>query len=839
MKKLTGWAEHNPIVSLLVNREIFSLCYLTVCLLLSFPFLINYVSVAAKVCFVWGVGLIGWDLLTRRRLFRSPYWLLPLLILGGYAVSVLLNREVAVTGLKHWLHLAISLLLLYAADRDADEKRLIRTAKRGFVILNVITFCSGIASLALFVLQTQVMLDRGAERYKQGFYENRLYGVYASPNPGALLAVAAVAGVVFLFLCRDGKKLKGRGFFIANTVVQVIYFSLTLSKGGLLSAAAAAGVVLAFVVVPKLAETRSAVKTALLTVLICGLAVGVSEGVMSGVRFGMSYVPGLVSAGRQETEQDSEVKRIRIERVEQGDETAAIRVTIWQGGLKLIRSAPLFGVAEADVDEDTAQRRFELSGFTEEEERLLYQHNGYFHNVIVQILVYSGAVGVLLFLLFAFLIVRKLACVLLLTKKNTTTYRAVAVLTALCAALGVNGISEAHLVYHRQDPIGLMFWLFLGVALLLADRYRKGEGAKDGGEARFALMASTPFQVLNCLSFVQNDIEHSRGCADLYVAHPFSRSEELSANLKRSGVFHSVYDLDAFDRTDSLRGKLTTFYRLFLPERALKTMARGRLPVKGYSCVAASSQTSASIALRRTYPDAAMLLYDDGIGSYYGSMVRDYNSALFDLLNAVFFDGGLNLDPVKQFLTNPAMAQNETDAPVYPLPVVTGEGIAAVKEIFSYADNDCYRDKAVYLTQPLEEWAEYSRENEEELVRLTAEAFGARAVGRVHPRQKLTSLGGIGICEVQNLWELECVSQITDDNILIGGFSTAQLTPKLLCDKEPTVIFTYRLLVPGASGGQAEKILRLIDRFRASYREPGKVFLPETMEEFARILSQM
>ena len=833
MKKLTDRVEKIPVLSLFLNREFFTLCYLTVCLLLSFPFLINIVSPVAKACFLWGVGLIGWDLLTKRRLFRSPFWLMPLLILGAYALSVLLNRQVLVTGLKHWLHLAISLLLIYAADRDADGGDLLRTAKRGFVIVNLVTFIGSLISLVLFALQTQVMIDRGAERYKQGFYENRLYGVYASPNPGALLALIAVAGVVFLFLL-DGKKLKCKWFFIANTAVQKVYFSLTLSKGGLLSAAAAAAVVMAFVAVPRIARNRSVVKTALISLLVCAVAAAAAEGVMTGIRFGMSYVPGLI-AGQGEDGED----RILIERVEQGDETSAIRVTIWQGGLKLVRSAPLFGVADADVDEADASPRFDLSRFTEEEETLLYKHNGYFHNIAVQILVYSGVAGVLLFLLFALLIFVKILKTLLTTKPGTPGYHAVAVLTALCAALAVNGVSEAHLVYHRQDPIGLIFWMYLGLTLLLADRYRKSpEGVKNGGEDRIALLASTPYQVLNCLSFVQSDAQGSRGHTDLYVAHPFRDSEQVSEKLKACGVFNHVYDLDAFEKYDSLKGKLTTFFRLFLPEPALKAMARGKLPVKGYSAVAASSQTSASIALRRTYPQAASLMYDDGVGSYYGNMARDYNSAAFNLLNAVFFNGGLNLSPEKLFLTNPAMSQSESEAAVVPLAPVTGESAALAEEIFSYRPNDAYRGKVIYLTQPMEESVGYAPEREDEVVRLVGECCGGRVVGRVHPRQKIDALGEIPLCDVPNLWELECVRQLDDDNVLIGGFSTAQLTPKMLCGKEPTVIFTYKLLVPHP-GPAAEKIFRLIGAFRSSYRHPERVHLPETPEELEAILRSL
>ena len=834
MKKFTDWVENNKVLSLFVSREVFTLCYLTVCILLSFPFLINVISPVAKACFLWGVGLIGWDVLTKRRLFRSAYWAAPLLILGAYGLTVLLHRDVLVTGLKHWLHLAISFLLLYTADREAPAERLIRTAKRAFVIVNIITFFGSLASLVMFALQTQVLLERGEETYKQGFFDNRLFGVYASPNPGALLALIAVAGAVFLFLTKDGKKLKCRWFFIVNAVIQFIYFSLTLSKGGLLSAAAAACVLAAFLLVPRLSKRFRPVKTALITLLVCAVAAGAADGAMRGVRFVMSYVPSLISSSGEEGDEDD---RIVIERVEEGDETSAIRMVIWSGGWKIVRHALPFGLADANVDEISAARRFDISALTETEKELMYLHNGYFHNIVIQILVYSGAVGLLLFAAFALLLVQKLLRALLLTKAGTRTYHAVAALTALVAALAVNGVGESHLVYHRQDPIGLIFWFCLGLAVALADLYRKSEeGVKGCENDRVVLMVSTPLQALNCLAFVRGNAEDSAGKTDLYLAHPFQQSETVAARLRECGAFNHVYELDAFEKTDSLKGKLTTFYRLFLPEAALKTMARGKLPVKSYSRVGASSQTSASIALRRAYPQATALMFDDGVGSYFGNMVRDYNSPAFNLLNALFFDGALNLDPDTLYLSNPAMSQSGVGAKTLPLPPLTEEAAAEAETVFGYVPNDAYRGKAVYLTQPLEERPGFVKEKEDVLLRLVAQVFGDRAVGRVHPRQQLSSLGEIPVCDIPNLWELECLRQITDESVLIGAYSTALLTPKMLCDKEPTVIFTLRLLTADPDNGADRHIYDLIDGFKASYRNPEKVFVPQTMEELEQIL---
>ena len=840
MRKWTDRIENNKVLGVFVNREIFTLCYLAVCILLSIPVLISYVSIVAKVCFVWGVGLIGWDLITRRRMLRSAYWLMPLLILAGYGVSVLLNRDVAVAGLKHWLHLAISLLLLYAARTDAPERDLIRTAKRAFVIVNLITFAVSSASLGTFLLKKRFIIEVGGMMYYQGISGKRVAGLYASPNPGSLLALISVLGVLFLFLQKDGKKLKCRWFFLLNVPIQFAYCALALSLGGFFSAIAAAAVLFVLLFLPRFCKKGFSVKKGLAAALVLLLAAGVCFCALRAVTTDDPESPSVITRIAEKTETGKKVIDLIRGRVENSHDTFSNRKEIWSCGWKITRPRLLFGAADADVDSKTAAKRFDLNGMTDKEKLHLYTQHGYMHNVAVQILVYSGAVGVALFSVFALLLVFRIGRVLLTTKKRTRQYHAVAVLCALCAALAVNGAVESHLVYHRQDPIGLLFWFFLGVTVALGDRYRRSaEGVKTGAEDRIALMASTPLQVLNCLSFVQGDAEGSRQHADLYVAHPFRNSEAVSENLKRSGVFDHVYDIDAFEKYGAVKGKLTTFYRLFLPERALKSMARGKLPVKGYSFVAASSQTSASVALHRTYPEARVLMFDDGIGSYLGNMVRDYNSGLFNLLNTVFFDGGLNLDPVKLYLNNPAVSQSELAVPTAALPAPNGESAAAAEKIFGYTANDCFRNKVVYITQPMEEWDGYSKEQEEEILGLVAETFGDRAIGRVHPRQQLESLKGIPVCGIQNLWELECFNQINEDNILIGGFSTAQLTPKLFCDKEPVVIFTLKLTVPGAKKDRQEKILRLIEGFRRSYRDPGRVFLPETMEELAALLKEL
>jgi len=76
------------------------------------------------------------------------------------------------------------------------------------------------------------------------------------------------------------------------------------------------------------------------------------------------------------------------------------------------------------------------------------------------------------------------------------------------------------------------------------------------------------------------------------------------------------------------------------------------------------------------------------------------------------------------------------------------------------------------------------------------------------------------------------------DKILISMLSTACMNPKMMLDAEPVVIFTVKLSGVEQSTLYNDEMLQLIERFRASYREPERICVPETMEEFRAILEK-
>lgn len=846
MIKIEQWLERHKITAFFLNRDNFAFIYITICILWFFPLLGWLMNPLSKVCFVWGALLILWDLLTKRQMLKSVYWILPLLIILSFGITIFLNIKYSFyMGVKHMVYLGISLLLLYGQDRNRSVDSIKKLLYRVNTVIIAIVFIAAVVSLLMFVFQVSFSFYSGDMLLRQGFLENRLFGVYTSPNTGALFVVISIAAMLMNSAIKNQGKIKLNWFYIVNLVVQAVYFSLTLSRGGLWTLAA---FILVFVIVylfPKVQNKAGTLKAAGASILAVILLFGGSNAAMQGIRYGMAYIPSLVGTVKPpETPEDPETpskepdkntNKIEFDRIEANDDLSNGRFTIWTGGLKALLQHPLFGYANMWLSEED-NLRFDISAFSDEERGWLFKHAGNLHNAYIQVAVYSGVVGFLLFAVFGFLLIKKVGLILLRGKKNTPLYNILAILFSIIMAIAVNGLFEAHLLYTRQDPYGAIFWLYAGLTAVLAELYQCHE--ENRVDERFAFAADTPFQAMNCLNFVLNDTESSAGSSDLYLYHQFRNSHAVSDRIKQSGVFRHVYDIEPYADHASPIQKFITIFRIFLPQRAIQASCKEKIHFnqKGYRKLCISFPTTFTLGLHMAFPHADVYHMEDGLGSYSGNLNTDYSSRLFRFLDRVVYRGDLGLHPTACYLSAPEFSRNTIEGEDRKLPLLRqGPELETMQRIFDYHPNTLYHKRAVYLTQPLDERSTYCPEQEKRVVELLKSVLGDRVVARVHPRQMELDFGGMEKDTYGNLWELECVSQINDDNILISAFSTAQFMPKIIADTEPALIFTYRLLFTSCEDPFIKDMAKLIDDFRALYREPGKIYVPETLDDLKAI----
>ena len=65
------------------------------------------------------------------------------------------------------------------------------------------------------------------------------------------------------------------------------------------------------------------------------------------------------------------------------------------------------------------------------------------------------------------------------------------------------------------------------------------------------------------------------------------------------------------------------------------------------------------------------------------------------------------------------------------------------------------------------------------------------------------------------------------------------MNPKLILDAEPTIVFTAKISGYDKSAAEMDEFLKIVRRIKSIYRNPEKVIIPETMEEFENIMRKL
>ena len=274
-----------------------------------------------------------------------------------------------------------------------------------------------------------------------------------------------------------------------------------------------------------------------------------------------------------------------------------------------------------------------------------------------------------------------------------------------------------------------------------------------------------------------------------------------------------------------------TLFRIICPQYTLERHCSAKLKEKAYRNVYVSFFTPFTDSVRLMHPESEFIQYEDGVGSYcIDDLENRFRSGIFKRINRFFMGGRLSYNIKKMYLNHPECYGGDMFETLEAIPKFNN--VSDLEKIFDYKENDLYKkNKFIYLTQPLTETK--IGEDAATIEKAILNTVNNSVLLRVHPRQKSENYSDFNIDYVRNLWELECAKQINDSHILIGAFSTAQFTPKMLFDKEPTVIFTYKLY-----GDFFENTEKTIEKLRLMYKNIGKIIVVENLEELKHLLAE-
>ena len=345
-----------------------------------------------------------------------------------------------------------------------------------------------------------------------------------------------------------------------------------------------------------------------------------------------------------------------------------------------------------------------------------------------------------------------------------------------------------------------------------------------------AFFATVPFTILEAVSYViQNDIED----ADLYLSCVFKDARETGERIRESGVFKNVFIVENVLLTYPITIKKC--FEVMRNRRKIISDMSGR--VYDYAYYNNSGFLVNSIfytGVCRANKSAKHFFLEHAHYSYLNRYSDKpwYLKPMIRLFGLKCMDGS-QLDKV--YLYEPDLSTVKQDAPVEQLKKIDISNVRLKEKlnfIFNYSpEHDEFKEKKIIIMEQGKLKVDFDKEA------FWAEVFKCInkdiSIVKPHPRQKDSTLKHLGaeICKNTTLpWEIICLNNNLSDKVQITIFSQACISPKLIFDQEPTVIFLYKLL-PVGYDYLGQGLLEFADSIGNLYKDKTKYFIPESFDE--------
>lgn len=397
-----------------------------------------------------------------------------LLLLGFVvtcSVSSALNMSYGITdNVKTIGWTVLQFFLIYAISWNMSKEEMKREFDLLAKSLSAIWFAEIAVSMYQFFFQIgYYTLNEQGKKVRQGFYDERLFGIFADPNYAGVTSVIVI--ILSAYCAYRAKNRLAKLFFQINCVLSFLYIVLCGSR-----TAEVAGLIGLFLFSWNFIRIKLRAKKARVTVqnilspllaLLCCVVMVEAVAVTKEI---MAYVPPLISG-------DAEKRPVDLHRpdVEDSTDISNLRFDIWKGALEIWTSKPVFGVSPRNFTTYAIQR-FPQSFVAHKKYSV---HNGY-----LALLVCTGIVGFLL--MAAFIVLNILRVWRFVRRKWNDSIPTFYILCLMViGAIAFSAITLLDIFFANSLNTNL-FWLLLGYLAKLSAAPKQEPRAKwmqNGGKA--------------------------------------------------------------------------------------------------------------------------------------------------------------------------------------------------------------------------------------------------------------------------------------------------------------------------------------------------------------------
>ncbi|MGP5430707.1 O-antigen ligase family protein [Enterococcus malodoratus] len=464
----------------LLNKFYFRMINLFVCSIYFMPSTLNIADIPTKICFIWGGIIAINELIVKRSVFKMKYGLLLFLVLVLFAVTSILNRDFGIIrNIYNLGYLAISCLVFFPVEEEEYELEMENLVKLSNLFIFVILLAGFISIIQFcFIISYHVPTGTPGLLARQGFMESRLFGVYTSPNVGAFFGFVSVVCSLFIISQKKERSKKYNAFLIVNSIIQLIYYILSSSRGVQITIYAFLLSLFFLMIVSKNFRNRvlnflklslnKFIVGAILVLLFFSIGVDFSKTVLGYVPLASNNTKQIKKA--EENKEDAD--KITIEHSEADAEVSSGRFTIWKAAITVWKHKPIFGYGDINFYHDS-QTDNALSSLplTELDRSELKRSHGNMHNGYLQVLLSSGVIGFLLVYLFyglSFFYIFKNFLI-----RNDKQILIAGLMLSFLVSVFANELVEAHILFNKRDVVSQIFWFVFGLLMIQTSKYSK------------------------------------------------------------------------------------------------------------------------------------------------------------------------------------------------------------------------------------------------------------------------------------------------------------------------------------------------------------------------------